>query len=161
MPSALPIPLSAIADLLEPARAIGTAYYRLTGKPLGITGEIGEYEAARILGLTLVEARTPGYDAIGADGRRIQVKSRMFSPDRTLGGQRLGAIKPDSEFDTVMLVMLDADYRPWIIWEAQRLALMDALAAPGSRSRNERGALSISKFRSLAEEVWRRASPDA
>mgnify|MGYP006903649843 FL=1 len=144
--------------MLEGARKIATAYYRLTGKPLGITGEIGEYEAAKFMGLTLVDARMPGYDAVGADGRRIQIKTRMFAPDRALGGQRIGKIKPDSEFDTVMLVMLDAEYQPWVIWEAQRFAVLDALAAPGSRSRNERGALSISKFRSLATEVWRRAS---
>lgn len=149
---------AAVSDLLERAREIGTAYYRLTGKPLGITGEIGEYEAARIMGLTLVDARMPGYDAVGGDGRRIQIKARMFSPDRPIGGQRLGKIKPDSEFDTVALVMLDHEYQPWVIWEAQRQAVIDALTAPGSRSRNERGALSISKFRSLATEVWRRTS---
>lgn len=158
MTSATLIPMSAISDLLERAREIGTAYYRLTGKPLGITGEIGEYEVARIMGLSLVDARMPGYDALGSDGRRIQIKARMFAPDRPIVGQRLGRIKPDSEFDTVALVMLDNEYQPWVIWEAQRQAVIDALAAPGSRSRNERGALSISKFRSLATEVWRRAS---
>jgi hypothetical protein len=157
MTSPHPVSLNALADLLEEARRIGTAYYRLTGKPLGITGEVGEYEVARIMGLTLLDARSPGYDAIGADGRRVQIKARMFAPGRALGGQRLGRIKSASEFDTVMLVMLDTDYQPWVIWEAQRTAVLDALAAPGSRSRNERGALSISKFRSLSQEVWRRA----
>lgn len=157
MSSSNPIALSSLSDLLERAREIATAYYRLTGKPLGITGEIGEYEAARIMGLSLVGARMPGFDAVGEDGRRIQIKARMFAPDRALGGQRLGKIKPESEFDSVMLVMLDAEYLPWVIWEAQRAEVLDALAAPGSRSRNERGALSISKFRSVAVEVWRRA----
>jgi hypothetical protein len=150
------VPLSALSDLLERAREIGAAYYRLTGKPLGITGEIGEYEAARIMSLALVDARTPGYDAIGPDGRRVQIKARMYEPARALGGQRMGSIKAASEFDTVMLVMLDTGYQPWVIWEAPRSAVLDALAAPGSKSRNERGALSISKFRSLASEVWRR-----
>lgn len=149
-----PVALSDIAPLLETAREAATAYYRLTGKPLGITGEIGEYEAARVLGLTLVSARTPGYDAIGPDKRRIQIKARMFDHGRTLGGQRMGAIKAASEFDTVMLVMLDTAYRPWIIWEATRQKVLDALAVPGSRSRNERGALAISKFKSLAHVIW-------
>lgn len=151
------ITLPALADLLERAREIGTAYYRLTGKPLGITGEIGEYEAARIMGLTLSDARSPGYDAVGANGRRVQIKARMFAPDRPIGGQRLGRIKPDSVFDTVMLIMLDPEYQPWVIWEAERQPILDALASPGSRSRNERGALSVSKFKSLATEVWRRS----
>ncbi len=102
-----PVSLAEIAPLLDAAREAATAYYRLTGKPLGITGEIGEYEAAKLLGLTLVSARTPGYDAIGVDGRRIQIKARMFAPGKPLGGQRMGSIKQVSDFGTVMLVMLD------------------------------------------------------
>ena len=149
-----PVALSEIAPLLDAARAAATAYYNLTGKPLGITGEVGEYEAARLLNLTLVTARTPGYDALGRDGRRIKIKARMFDHDRTLGGQRMGAIKSASEFDTVMLVMLDTAYQPWIIWEAPRACVLAALAVPGSRSRNDRGSLSISMFKRLAKEVW-------
>ncbi len=33
-----------IGGVLEQARKAAVDYYRLTGKPLGITGEIGEYE---------------------------------------------------------------------------------------------------------------------
>lgn len=148
------INVDAVGALLEPARQAATAYYALTGKPLGITGEIGEYEAARLLGLQLVDARTPGYDAIGSNGKRIQIKTRMFGPGRTLGGQRLGSLKVTSVFDTVMLVMLNPAYQPWIIWEAPREVVIKALLVPGSKSRNERGALSISKFKSFANVVW-------
>lgn len=148
-------------DKLEPiisrAREAAIAYCQLTGKPLGVTGEIGEYEAAKILGLKLAIARTPGYDAIGTDGRRIQIKTRMFSPEKKLGGQRLGSIKTSSEFDTVMLIMLDEEYTPWIIWEAQRSAIINALTHPGSRASNERGSLAISKFKKISREVWRRS----
>lgn len=151
------VTLAEVSPLLDQARNTATTYYHLTGKPLGITGEIGEYEAARLLGLSLVDARTPGFDALGSDGRRIQIKARMFDHGRPLGGQRMGSIKAASEFDTVMLVMLDTSYQPWIIWEAGRAVVFDALAVPGSRSRNERGALSISKFKSLAQVVWQRA----
>jgi hypothetical protein len=35
-------------------RSPATEYYRLTGKPLGVTGEVAEYVAAEILGLTLI-----------------------------------------------------------------------------------------------------------
>jgi hypothetical protein len=48
--------LDDIAEVISKARAVAMEYYRLTGKPLGITGEICEYEAARILGLTLSRA---------------------------------------------------------------------------------------------------------
>lgn len=148
------VSLDEIGPLIEAAKQTAKRYYALTGKPLGITGEVGEYEAARLLGLTLLDARSPGYDAIDAQGRRIQIKTRMYDPGKALGGQRMGAIKAASIFDEVMLVMLDMDYSPWIIWRAGRGQVLDALAAPGSKSRNERGALSVSKFRSFAEPVW-------
>lgn len=38
-------------------------YYDLTGKPLGITGEVAEYEAAMKLNLCLHPPRQAGYDA--------------------------------------------------------------------------------------------------
>ena len=48
-------------------------YRAVTGKPLGITGGVAEYEAARILGVEL----KAGYDAVGkVNGwtRRLQIK---------------------------------------------------------------------------------------
>lgn len=41
--------LSQIVDILERAKSAAIDYYRLTRKPLGITGEIGEYIAAKHL----------------------------------------------------------------------------------------------------------------
>src|SRR3546814_9951204 len=62
-------------EILERARQAAIEYYELTGKPLGITGEVGEYLAAKILGLQLADARAPGYDATDDRGRRIQIKA--------------------------------------------------------------------------------------
>lgn len=36
---------------------LAAEYYRLTGKPLGVTGEVAEYVAAETLGLVLADAR--------------------------------------------------------------------------------------------------------
>lgn len=66
-----------ISEVLERARSVATDYYRLTGKPLGITGEIGEYLAAKHLGLELADARMPGYDAVDGAGRKIQIKAQI------------------------------------------------------------------------------------
>ena len=57
--------LDVMGPVMEAAKQVAIDYYRLTGKPLGITGEIGEYYAAKHLGLELAEARTPGFDAYG------------------------------------------------------------------------------------------------
>ena len=39
-------------------------YRRLTGKPLGITREVAEYEGPRLLGVALWVAPQPGYEAL-------------------------------------------------------------------------------------------------
>ncbi|MDE0057823.1 MAG: hypothetical protein OXI22_19400 [Defluviicoccus sp.] len=40
-------------DILAEVKALAVEYHELTGKPLGVTGEIGEFEAAEIMGLTV------------------------------------------------------------------------------------------------------------
>ena len=109
-----------VREILATVKLLAAEYYRLTGKPLGVTGEIAEYVAAELLGLALVEARTAGHDAIRDTpfGReRIQIKGRAY--DGTKPGQRLGRIKLDAACDTVILVLLDnATLEPREMWEA-------------------------------------------
>lgn len=42
-----------IMRILREAKKLAQRYHSLTGKPLGITGEVAEYEAARYLELNL------------------------------------------------------------------------------------------------------------
>ena len=128
-------------------------YYNITGKPLGITGEVGEFLAADLMDLKLTEARQPGYDAVGNDRRRIQIKARCVKPGSN-PGQRMGSIKLTHPWDTVMLILMDIDFNPLEIYEARRTEVESALLKPGSKARNERGALSVSKFKSIATFVW-------
>ena len=44
------------------------------------------------------------------------------------------------------------------IYEAGRDAAIEALTKPGSKWRNERGALSIRKFRSIGKLRWQRGT---
>ena len=53
-----------VLTILRQAKTLALEYRRLTGKPLGITGEVAEYEAAQILGVELTPARQAGYDAV-------------------------------------------------------------------------------------------------
>lgn len=154
------IDLNQVADLLKQARVIAVEYYRLTGKPLGITGEVGEYEAARLLDLELAVAREAGFDAIDQNGRRLQIKSRSISRAKKLTGQRLGAIDLDKPWEAVILVLLDEEFSPMAIYEADRPAITEALQRPGSKARNERGALAINKFRSIGRQVWPTQEPE-
>ena len=142
-------------DILAKVRALAVEYYQLTGKPLGVTGEIGEVEAAEKMGLELGTARTDGYDAIRHDGpyRRVQIKSR-WRRDGVRPHDRVATINISKEFDSVMLVLMMGDYEVYEIWEAGRQAVIDRLTAPGSKSRNERGQMGVSQFKSIADMVW-------
>lgn len=148
--------LDQIGAVLEQAKSAAKAYRALTGKPLGITGEVAEYEAARILGLDLAEARQPGYDAlrtIGTNEARIQIKGRRMGKDAN-ASQKVGSIRLDHDWDSVVLVLLDENFETIEIHEATRPAIQEALKAPGSKARNERGALSVSKFKSIGHLLW-------
>lgn len=150
-----------ILEILKEAKVLARRFYRLTGKPLGVTGEVAEYEAATRLGLLLHPARQAGYDATEAleDGvARIQIKGRcILNPLKITG--RMGAIDLRQPFDTVLLVLLDSEFNAFAMYEASRAKVEDALTLPGSKARNERGALAIRQFMSIATLRWARHSP--
>jgi hypothetical protein len=141
-----------VREILATVRPLAAEFYRLTGKPLGVTGEVAEYVAAEILGLQLAPARTAGYDALrGAE--RIQIKGRAYSPDANRS-QRISRIKLDAPCDTVLLVLLDnATLEPREMWEAPFSDVVVCLARPGSKAR-DRGALGVPAFKRLARRVW-------
>jgi hypothetical protein len=141
-----------VRKILAEVKPLAAEFYRLTGKPLGVTGEVAEYVAAEILGLELATARTCGYDALrGAE--RIQIKGRAYGIDAT-PSQRMSRIKLDAACDTVLLVLLDnttLDARE--MWEAPFEGVKALLEKPGSKAR-ERGALGVPAFKRIAKRVW-------
>jgi dihydrofolate reductase len=81
-------------ELLGEIKMLAREYYELTGRPLGVTGEIAEYEVVRLLGLKLSPVRQQGYDAVRATANGdelLQIKGRCLLPG-SKPGQRLGAI---------------------------------------------------------------------
>lgn len=145
-----------VRAILATVKPLAAEYYRLTGKPLGVTGEVAEFVAAETLGLELAPPRAHGYDAIRetADGKqRIQIKGRAYG-EQSKPSQRLGTIKRGSPCDGVLLVLLDnRTLEPREMWEAPIAAVEDRLALPGSKAR-ARGALSVREFKRLARLVW-------
>jgi hypothetical protein len=113
-----------VAPILEKAKQVAVEYYRATGKPLGVTGEVGEYEAARLLG-KLAGAREPGFDAEGPDGKRYQIKARALS-------ETSRRKKPDARIDQVGSHVGCSVVRP----DGRALEHVGDL---GSRSRTDRG----------------------
>jgi hypothetical protein len=60
------------------------------------------------------------------------------------------------DWDAVLLVLLDENFDATEIHEAQRADVLTALSAPGSKARNERGALGLSKFKAIGKLRWRK-----
>lgn len=142
-------------EILGDVKALAIEYYAATGKPLGVTGEIAEAEAARLLRLDLTDARAPGFDALDMNTsppERIQIKGRRIGPRGIWG--RVPAINLAHDFDSVMLVLLASDYTVAEIWRTGRGAVVDRLSAPGSKARNERNSMGVSQFKSIAERIW-------
>lgn len=147
---------SRLSTLLADVKRLAKEYYHLTGRPLGVTGEIGEYEAARFLNLELAEVRQAGYDAIhhsAAGEKRLEIKTRVVHPS-SKNGQRIGSIDMEKPWDAVLLVLLDNNFEAREIIRADREAIEAALLEPGSRARNERRQLSVSKFRQIGARIW-------
>ena len=145
-----------VQEILLSVKTLASEYYSLTGKPLGVTGEVAEHAAAQLLGLELVSARTEGHDALrhtAAGFKKIQIKGRALGVNAKLS-QRLGTIKKDADCDIVMLVLLDVTTLDATeIWEASMSEIRTLLAKPGSKSR-ERGALGIAAFKKVASRIW-------
>lgn len=147
-----------ILEILREAKKLAQEYRILTGKPLGITGEVAEYEAARILGVELTPARQSGYDATEQTNgliRKLQIKGRCLQ-DNPKPGQRVPSIRIDKAWDAILLVLLDKNFDAFEIHEANRKPVIEAIMVPGSKARNERHSLSVSKFKAIGRLRWRR-----
>lgn len=141
-----------VEEILATVKGLATEYYRLTGKPLGVTGEVAEYVVAKELNLELAPPRTAGYDATRRrlDGSLecIQIKGRAFTGGNS---QKIGKFNISAKCDTAILVLLDIEtLEPHEIWEAPFSNVLGRLAVAGSKAR-ARGVLSVSEFKGLRD----------
>ena len=145
-----------LLEVLGEAKRIAKEYYALTGRPLGITGEMAEYEAIRLLGLRVAPVRQAGFDAEGEgqDGHRerLQIKGRCipYLPGKLKAGERMAKIDLGKPWDAVLLVIMNADFDAVAIFRAERVAVQQELAT------SARTDLPISKFKKIGRCVWAR-----
>ena len=143
--------------LIGQARQLAAEYRRTMGKPLpGISNEIALHDAIRLLSLEPVADSAGGYDAIdpARDDKKIQIKSRTIF-DESKSGQRIGQIRVEQSWDSVLLVLMDEEYEPYEIYEAERDELLDFMDQSSS-SRVKRGALSVARFKIIGRLAWTR-----
>ncbi len=140
--------------LIAQARTLAAEYRRAMGKPLpGVSTEIAEHDAVRLLELEPKSGEQGGWDALDPrTGERIQIKSRTIFDD-SKGGERIGQLKLNQEWDAVVLVLMDENYEPSEIYRASREEL-EEYVGQSSSSRSKRGAMSVARFRILGELVW-------
>ena len=147
-----------VDKLMSEARRIAAEYRRATGKVLGISSEIARHDAARLMNLEVVDNPSGGWDVMGRgerEGKRIQIKGRAVF-DEQKGGQRIGQLKPEQDWDSVMVVIMDENYETTEIYEAERQDLLDALAENKSANRSKRGTITVAKFKMIGRLVWTR-----
>ena len=147
-----------VDKLMLEARKLAAEYRKATGKPLGISNEIAVHDVIRLMKLQAVDTSTGGYDAIGTgerEGKRIQIKGRTINPEKEDSGssQRIGQIKAEQEWDSVMLILMDEAYEPLEIYEAERDKIIEAVKHSSTKRRN-RGAMSVNKFKAIGTRVW-------
>lgn len=145
--------------LIAQARALAAEYRRTMGKPLpGISSEIAEHDAVKLLKLAPHTEGEGGFDAIdpARDGKRIQIKSRAIF-DESKSGQRIGQMKLDKEWDSVLLVLMDEEYEPYEIYEAEKADILEFISKSSS-SRAKRGAMSVARFKIIGRLAWTRES---
>ncbi len=146
-----------VDKLISEARRLAADYRRVTGKPLaGVSGEIAQHDAARLMNLEVSDHQAGGYDAVGhgnREGKRIQIKGRAIF-DEGKSGQRIGQLKIDQDWDSIMLVIMDENLEPYEIYEAEREDIVEALGDSLSSKRSKRGAMSVAKFKNISRLVW-------
>jgi hypothetical protein len=157
--SGRPVGIYSVDKLISEARRLAAEFRRTTGKPLpGVSGEIAEHDAARLLNLEICEDRSQGCDAIGRDsreGKRIQIKARVIF-DEEKSGQRIGQLRLEQDWDSVVLVIMDENYEPAEIYEAERDDILDVMDEAAGSSRKKRGAMSVARFKIISRLVWTR-----
>jgi len=151
-----PVSVYDVETLISQARKLAADYLATMGKPLpGMSGEIALNDAARLLNLALCQDQNLSYDAIGQGnnaGKKVQIKGRLVLEDDK-SNQRIGQVSIDKAWDSVVLVLLNENYEPYELYEAERDMIIQH-AADSSEGKKKRGALSVARFKKIAALVW-------
>lgn len=148
-----------VDKLMNEARRVAAEYRKATGQPLPLSGEIAKYDASRLLDLEAAQNPSVGYDAIGRSGVlkdvRVQIKGRAIF-DEGKSGQRIGQLRMEQPWDSVVLVLMDDEFETFEIYAADREAIEEAVKESEGSKRNKRGAMSVAKFKAIGRMVWNR-----
>lgn len=133
-------------QLIDNIILLAIRYRERFEKNLGITSEIGEYKASRLLNLTRADGNiNKGFDAVDKAGKKVQIKSRIFIRKQERTGQF-----SNFDFDYAVLVLMSSEYEVLEIWKASRRKIKGEI----ERQAYKRPSLSINKFKSIALKIY-------
>lgn len=142
--------------LMDETRRLAAEYRRSTGSTLPVSAELAKFDAIRLLQLHSLDEPERGVDALRDTEQgleRVQIKGRViFDPSKS--GQRVGQLNLDADWDVVLLVLMDEEYRCTDIFSVTKQVLLTALTEQKDGKVNVRGALSVKKFQAIAEHFW-------
>ena len=124
---------------------VALQYEKITGRKMGITGEVGEIRTCKELSLKLAPPFTKGYDAIGTDDSRYQIKTRRKSEEKKRRG-KVPAFK-NEDFDIAVLTILDENYEIGSICKLEKRELQPFFP------KNKKKRISIRKFQRIYEDT--------
>ena len=133
-------------QLIENIIGFSLEYNRRFGKSLGITGEVGEYKASRLLNLKRAQGNiNKGFDAIDTQGKKVQIKTRIYSrnSERTSAFTNFG-------FDYALLVLLSDKYEITEIYKARCKDIQEKIANQSYK----KPALSIRDFKRISKPIY-------
>ncbi|MBI2024953.1 MAG: hypothetical protein HYT03_02630 [Candidatus Harrisonbacteria bacterium] len=133
-----------IFKIVKQAISAALEYEKLSGRNLGITGEVGELLVCKKLGLKLMaDPRTAGYDAKDGRGKTYQIKARRANNNK-------GRISTFSkhQFHYAVLVTLDEKYRVIGLWRTTHNQLAQILL------KRKRRDPSIREFKRISEKLF-------
>ena len=143
--------------LMEETRRLAAEYRRSTGATLPVGPELAKFDAIRLLGLEAAAESEHTIDAIIEQNgavEKFQIKGRVMF-DESKSRSRVGQLNMDADWDKTLLVLMNADYQPVEIYSLSKTVLEHAVGDVSAMKSNNRGALSVSKFKALAELVWK------
>lgn len=143
--------------LMAQTRKLAADYRSQTGHAMPVTEELARFDAVRLLGLAKVEGQE-GIDAISkidkvnADGAplRYLIKGRVIFK----GGkarQKLGKLSLNAKWNTLLMVIYNADYLPNHIYQIDRAVIKQALATVAS---DKRGSMTVAKYKAIGKLIW-------
>jgi hypothetical protein len=136
-------------QLIDQIAVLTVLYKKRFGKSLGVTAEIGEYKAAKLLKLRRAEGNiNKGFDAYDLDNRKVQIKSRVT----TSKTQRTGTFS-SHKFDYALLVLLSDNYDIKEIYRADHKQIEKAI----ENQSYSRRSLPIGKFIAIGKPVYPKA----